>query len=351
MSIDQTCLQLDISKRSVEWHKQASEFLDEHNIPPNPLCLLVAYKYFSHRRPKLNHQVTQRIRSDSDVDAFFLRDLFEEHCINQQEGKSEKHIADLQNMLFKVLEGVSSAGLETETYGKVLEQQSAALGKNPSLEDLKKIAGNLMHATNKAIADNGKMREHLKAAEENSIKLQNQVQTLKEETQKDPLTGLYNRKALNEQLDEVIEKVSRSNRDMTLCMFDIDHFKSFNDNYGHQIGDQVIRLVSKTLLDQSRDTDFPARYGGEEFTLILADTSMDIASKVAGRIHEAIAKLVLVKRNSQERLPSITVSMGLACLQTGDNAESLLSRADKALYHAKETGRNKIVTEYELNVA
>lgn len=351
MAFRETCLQFDVSKNSVEWHNKASKFLQEHNIPPNPVSHLIAYEYFSHRRPELNKRINERLRDDASLDVYFLRDLFEEFCINQQEGKSEAHISNLQNLLLKVLEGISLSGTEAEAYSRVLEQQKTALDSDLGTEDLKNIANNLLEATQEAISENEKMKEHLQSAEENTRQLQRQVAELKEETSKDPLTGLYNRKALNERLSELVDEVSKSEEPLTLCMFDIDHFKAFNDNFGHQVGDQVIQLVSKTLQDKSRSSDFPARYGGEEFTLILPGTKMDIAELIASRIHQAVSRLALVKRSTKERLPSVTISMGLASFREGDSGESILSRADQALYHAKQTGRNRIVTEAELAAA
>lgn len=351
MAQHKSCLQLDTSESSVEWHDKATKFLEEHSILPSPLCHLVAYEYFSHRRPELNDRINTRLRSNSSLDAYFLRDLFEEFCINQLHGKTEEHIADLQNLLFEVLKGVSVNGSEAESFGHLLEQQTAALSTDPDIQDLKIIANNLLDATQKAISDNQAIRQHLQSAEENTRQLQEEVRILKEETARDPLTGLYNRKALNDRLDELLVEVSASEESLTVCMFDIDHFKAFNDNYGHQIGDQVIRLVSKTMQDKSRNSDFPARYGGEEFTLVLPGTAMNIAIEIAGRIHRTVSRLTLIKRSTKEKLPPVTISMGLASFKPGDTQESILSRADKALYHAKETGRNKIVTEAELAVA
>lgn len=348
MDLQETLLQLDDSDRSVEWHTRASAFLQQHEIPPNPLCHLVAYEYCSGRRPELNDKIENRMRSNDSMDMYYLRDLFEDVIASQQENKSEEHISDLQNLLFKVLEEVSANNSEAEDYGRVLEQQSAALGTNPNINDLKQIANNLLDATHQAITSNNKMQESLKSAEENSLKLKQEVKQLQEENARDPLTGLYNRRALNERMTELIDELYYKPAPLAVCMFDIDHFKAFNDTYGHQIGDQVICLVSKALQEKSRDKDFSARYGGEEFTLLLPDTEMDTALEIASTIHEAVSKLTLIKRSTKEKLPPVTISMGLACYKPDDTQDSILSRADQALYHAKKTGRNRIATETEL---
>lgn len=350
MPPEQSCLNIDQRKQATDWHEKANQFLLEHDIPPSSICHLVAYEYFSHRHPQLNQRINQQLHSDNTLDDYFLRDLFEEFCLNRQEGRSNEHIADLQQLLFKVLEGFQQGSDGTEAYGKLLEQQTAALNTDPSLADLKQIAGNLLDATQQAIADNQRISEHLRSAEQHSQQLQEEVRQLQAETEKDPLTGLFNRRALTQRLSGMMGTAVESGEPLVLCMFDIDHFKRFNDTYGHPVGDQVIKLVSKTLQDKSRSSDLAVRYGGEEFTLLLPGTPMNIAMQVASRIHQSVASLTLVKRSTKEQLPSVTISMGLASLQPGDDDESLINRADQALYHAKQNGRNRIVTEQELDV-
>ena len=124
-------------------------------------------------------------------------------------------------------------------------------------------------------------------------------------------------------------------------VFDIDHFKSINDNYGHKAGDKALRLIAQTLQKNLRSTDFLARYGGEEFVALMPETELADAMKVANKLREAIAA---VKFNYQERDVDITVSCGVAYFQRDDTVESVFQRADKALYQAKDNGRNQCFT-------
>src|SRR5690606_26359339 len=139
-----------------------------------------------------------------------------------------------------------------------------------------------------------------------------------------------------------------NNTPLCLMIIDIDHFKSFNDTYGHQTGDQVLRLVAMTLKSNIKGQDLAARYGGEEFVAILPSTDIEGAVIVAENIRRAIQAKQLLKRSTNEKLGRITASFGVAAYQSGDTAGMLIERADRCLYAAKHAGRNRVVSESEL---
>jgi diguanylate cyclase (GGDEF)-like protein len=154
---------------------------------------------------------------------------------------------------------------------------------------------------------------------------------------RDALTGLHNRLALNERLREEFLRMKRSSHVYTILMADVDHFKKINDNYGHETGDAVLRLLGPLLVHTVRATDFVARYGGEEFLLLLPDTSTENAIRVAEKLRQA------VEAEPMPGVGNITMSIGLATAQLEDIAEGLaLKLADDALYTAKHNGRNCI---------
>ena len=149
----------------------------------------------------------------------------------------------------------------------------------------------------------------------------------------DELTGIPNRRRLMEKLDEEIRRSERTGRPFSLLMLDLDHFKQVNDRHGHQTGDEVLRQCAAILKKSVRSIDTVARYGGEEFCIILPETSLDAARAVAEKVREAIKAL-------PEPVP--TVSIGVSLWQPKQPHGELLARADKALYHAKETGRDRV---------
>jgi diguanylate cyclase len=138
---------------------------------------------------------------------------------------------------------------------------------------------------------------------------------------------------------------------MSLLMTDIDHFKTFNDTYGHLTGDQVLRLVALSVKQNVKGQDIAARYGGEEFAVILPNTVLRSAVTVADHIRRAVMSKELMKRSTGEHLGRITISVGVATMRPGDNAQSLIGRADACLYAAKRTGRNRVICETDPDIA
>lgn len=174
------------------------------------------------------------------------------------------------------------------------------------------------------------LEEYQRSIEQAQVKLESKSTT-------DGLTGLKNRRAFDVRLDEEFARAHRSELPMALALIDVDKFKPYNDSFGHPAGDEVLRSLSAILRESARPYDFVARYGGEEFVAILPGTSHDGALVIAERIRRSVQRAVWPNR-------PITVSIGIAISDAGTVTPSgLLKRADKALYLAKETGRNRVV--------
>ncbi|NEO54471.1 MAG: diguanylate cyclase [Okeania sp. SIO3B5] len=165
---------------------------------------------------------------------------------------------------------------------------------------------------------------------------------LRNESIRDSLTGLFNRRYLDESLKQEIIKAKRYQQPLSIIMVDVDHFKQFNDTYGHDVGDIVLQKIAHFLQTKVRKYDIVCRYGGEEMTVILTNTTLEIAQKRADMICSGVSKLSL--QNQGETLLYITVSLGVACFPLhGTTGEQIIQRADEALYQAKKAGRNRVV--------
>lgn len=158
----------------------------------------------------------------------------------------------------------------------------------------------------------------------------------------DPLTGSGNRLALDQALSREINLAHRNDTPLSVVMFDFDHFKKVNDGYGHLCGDKVLKEMIQEIKHVIRKTDLLFRYGGEEFVLLLHKTSLENATAVADKIREHIANTPI---NFKQQLINVSVSVGTATLQEGDAIDTLIDRADSALYQAKNLGRNRVCTE------
>jgi diguanylate cyclase len=178
--------------------------------------------------------------------------------------------------------------------------------------------------------------------------LQAALETARRDTLQDALTGLANRKAFDTEIARAVARAAGGGSAFSLLMIDIDHFKRFNDAHGHLTGDQVIRLVGATIRQLVRTSDLAARYGGEEFALVLSGAIGHPARHIAEKIRQAVMTKELVKRSTGEVLGKVTVSIGAASFHRGDTPSAMIERADRCLYAAKRSGRNRTVTEEEL---
>ena len=173
------------------------------------------------------------------------------------------------------------------------------------------------------------------------------LDSVRREASIDALTEIANRKHFDHALRLACTHAMEVDDPLCLLMVDIDHFKRFNDTHGHVVGDQVLKLVARTLTACTRATDIPARFGGEEFAIILPGTRIRDAVAVAERIRTTIAGREVKKRATGEALGSITLSLGLAQYRLGEPLTRLIQRADAALYQAKNGGRNLLMSDAE----
>jgi diguanylate cyclase len=189
------------------------------------------------------------------------------------------------------------------------------------------------------------LEERLSLSKDEISGLQHSLEAIRAESLTDPLTGLGNRKYFDRMIETTVQTGLATDQPLSLLMFDIDHFKSFNDSYGHLTGDQVLRLVGMTLKHAIKGQDIAARYGGEEFAVVLPNTPLRQALTVADQIRCAITAKELKKKSTGEILGRVTISVGVSMLRAGDDTDALIERADACLYAAKRGGRNKVVCE------
>ncbi len=168
-----------------------------------------------------------------------------------------------------------------------------------------------------------------------------QLQTeLREQAIRDPLTGLFNRRYMNESMGREIMRAERENEQLSFIISDIDHFKMINDTYGHQVGDKFLVEVASLIKNNTRGSDIACRYGGEEFLLVLPDAAMASAAKCAEEIRKKCAKIIVYHEGKELKL---TASFGVATYpEHGKKAEEIILKADKAMYKSKQDGRNQV---------
>jgi diguanylate cyclase len=212
---------------------------------------------------------------------------------------------------------------------------------------VKEVVDSLVKSTREMRDTNKALEERLVLSKTEISNLQHSLDAIRAESLTDPLTGLGNRKYFDRSIDSAVQDALASGEPLSLLMFDIDHFKSFNDSYGHLTGDQVLRLVGMSLKQTIKGQDITARYGGEEFAVVLPNTGLRQALTVADHIRRAVMSKELKKKSTGEILGRVTISVGVSILKPGDDTDSLIERADACLYAAKRNGRNRVICEVD----
>jgi diguanylate cyclase len=253
----------------------------------------------------------------------------------------EKEVANNLDRIISLLKSHSETG---RLYSASLENAGRNLIELTSPEQLRVAIGYLIAENNKMRKETGNLQSHLKESHEKIENLRENLEVAEETGMRDSLTALWNRGAFDKMMTMQVEAAARKNSPLCLILADIDHFKRINDNFGHLVGDEILRLVANTISRNVKGRDFVARFGGEEFALILPQTSLDNALKLATQIKNQleIQKWVVSKR--QEVIGTVTASFGVAQLRPSEDKVAFMGRADVKLYEAKESGRNRVVS-------
>lgn len=248
------------------------------------------------------------------------------------------------NALSKELDTVSraieSARETSEAYGQTLASASESLAGEDSSQ-IKAMVESLTEATQRVRQENEILESQLADTTAEVTRLREHLEQTRREAMTDGLTSLANRKAFDEALGRACAAAEDGGGPLCLAVLDIDHFKSFNDRWGHQTGDQVLRYVASVIGRAGKEPRIAARYGGEEFALIFPGESARAALGVLEDVRAEVASRVLKRRSTSEDLGAVTVSAGLAERRAGEAPASLIERADAALYESKRAGRNR----------
>ena len=249
------------------------------------------------------------------------------------------------NEIDDVMNLITDALGMTSTFGRSLEGATQKLSNAKDRDQLKAVVEALVASTREMQETNKALEARLATSKQQISSLQHSLEAIRTESLTDPLTSLGNRKFFDRALEGAVVHAAESGEPLSLLMLDIDHFKSFNDNYGHLTGDQVLRLVAMSLKQTIKGQDITARYGGEEFAVVLPNTALRQALTVADNIRRAVMSKQLKKKSTGEILGRVTISVGVSMLQPGDDRERLIERADACLYAAKRNGRNRVICE------
>src|SRR5579863_3271262 len=308
-------------------------------VPPTAANYAVWYVYATGAVPELNRTIDILISNKQEFTPQLNGELYTRFCDNARHLNLVQETSDrLQDAVDQVSRYVKSASGDTTAFGKALDQVSNELDGGATPDAMQAMISSLMAETERMSARNRALEERLTQSSGEIVELRQNLEVVRREALTDALTGIPNRKFFETRLREAARDAMENGDAMSLLIADIDHFKRFNDTYGHQLGDQVLRLVARTLSDSVKGRDTPARYGGEEFAIILPQTQLHHAAGLADQIRGSI-----MRKDTRDTFGTITLSIGVSQFRPGEQLIETIRRADEALYQAKRTGRNRVV--------
>jgi len=328
-------------EKAKRFSEQALKRIAKDKLKPLPDIYALWYVYYSDMSPEIVRAVDILEANDQVVTSTRCQELYQRYLSNTQENNKVKTAGDaIQKTIEEVSGAVHGVSSATNKYKISLESINEEIKDDSSPQQVKSVLENVVHNTNEMLQENLKLEQELQKSTVLMQELRQDLETVKKQAMTDSLTGLANRKSFDVEMGRVIRESEKDGSAFCIIMMDIDHFKEFNDNYGHQVGDQVLRLVARTLIDNVKGRDVACRYGGEEFVIILPETNSNAGMMVADHLRNAVAGKDLVNRATNEKLGNITLSAGVAQHYIGEAVDDIIARCDEALYKAKNDGRN-----------
>ena len=340
----------ETSDRAAKLAAKAMEQMETLQLPPYPDNYEVWYAYHGDLDADLSRQLKAMLDNADEFDPKAYRDI-KQAFLGEETTKILRNASDgVEAMIASALTSIDAASTNARDYGDKLADFSGGLD-DASKDDIRSLVGKVLADTREVIARNASLENELKEAGEKIEKLRDSLDDARRVSETDGLTDLPNRRAFDLGLEAEMERARHDRTPLTLLIADVDHFKKFNDAYGHRVGDEVLKLVGRVLRSLVKGRDKPARYGGEEFCILLPTTDLKGAAAVAEQVRKAISAKALKSARTGQNYGQITLSLGCAALHGGDTAASLIDRADAALYLAKTYGRNRVCTEQDLDDA
>jgi diguanylate cyclase len=310
--------------------------------PASPRHFEIWYSYATGYNPSLNQTINEMLARDGTLNEANVEQIYETFISPTRFTDRIDHVgAQVKGEIEQVMATIGAAAGSASSYTENLATATELLGRTNDGAGLRMIVESLVKATKEVDQTNKALEARLSASKLEITELQENLEAVRTESLTDPLTSLANRKFFDDTLAKALANANARREPLSLMLTDIDHFKKFNDSYGHLTGDQVLRLVAIAVKQNVKGQDVAARYGGEEFAVVLPNTALRSAITVADHIRRAVMNKELMKRSTGEHLGRITISIGVATFGPNDSPQSLIERADAA----KRSGRNRVIGE------
>jgi len=338
--------------REQNFAQTAIALMGDCAVAPTPENFELFYAYASGANPSMTQVVGQMIAARTPFTEGALAEIRLRCQSSARAARAMESLGGgMSDVISTVLTKLEAAGKHAVDYYNTLSAATGTLEEEQSSADLRKLVDGLLAATHAMESRAKTLEGELQKSSEQVSELRGKLADVRKESLTDPLTNIANRKAFDDAVRDAMTAMAETNEPVTLLMCDIDHFKKFNDSWGHQTGDQVLKLVAACLTENLKGRDTAARYGGEEFAVLLRNTQLSDAVRVANQIRLAVEGRKLVKKSTGDVLGVITISIGVAQFAPGEGLEAVMRRADACLYGAKQNGRNLVIDQTDPRMA
>lgn len=325
---------------AVEIGGKAAGSLARHHLAPTPSAYAVLYAYHAGNVDIVGQVDGLLPKGLTNEDCSRLYHQF--LCVETERATLEKAAETLISSMEKSLEMLREAGANGERFGESLNIARKGIGSG-KIDVVKRAMEALTMETASMANRNKDLQNRLSASTKEVGTMRANLETARAASLTDQLTGIPNRRSFDSFLRNQTAMTAAEEKPLCLIICDIDHFKKFNDTHGHPVGDQVLKSVARILSSGVREGDLVARFGGEEFVIVMPSATLEEAARTAERLRAAVASRKIIMRGAAKDLGSVTMSFGIAQHFVGEPTAGLLERADKALYAAKEAGRNSVM--------
>ena len=328
--------------------RAALDLMSECGVVPTPDNFELFYAHAAAENSAAARAIAEMLAQKTPFTPQSLQDLRAGAGVS----RAVDHVGESMNTVIAAVMGrLNDVGRDAGQYSNTLSAATGELDAEQSPADLRKLVKSLLAATREMENRTANLEKELEKSSDQVSELRSKLDNVRKETLTDPLTGIANRKSFDNALAIAEEQTLLSGEPVSLLLCDIDNFKKFNDTWGHQTGDQVLRLVASCLSENVKGRDIAARYGGEEFGVVLRGTALKDAIHVAEQIRRAVEARRLIKKSTGDILGTITISIGVAQFTADEKAEATVRRADACLYGAKQSGRNLVISENDPRMA
>ncbi len=333
-------------QRTISIGERSISYLKQFRTPAIPRNYEIFYLHSSGQNKELSDAIRKALRAHSCLTEEDAERIYEEYIQPTAYAAQVDLVGgQISSEIKELLTAIATASQKTGLFGNSLKGITEELGAVRSPSQLNIIVKKLVLSTNEMTDYSHDLEMRLAESRQQIEEMHHNLETIRAESLTDQLTGLSNRKRFDEVLETEMKEAEESGEPLCMMLMDIDRFKSFNDTFGHQTGDQVLRLFAHTMKANVKGRDLTARYGGEEFAIILPKTKLSAAVSLGNQIREAVRSKELIKKSTGESLGRITMSVGISCHKQNDTAEELIRRADMCLYAAKNGGRDQVKCE------